>query len=91
MLITSQTPTRELDHRNGDGIDVTLLWDPCAARVSVAVIDERTGEVLIFGVDADDAMAAFHHPYAYAPTPRAVPQLTSASVSASRRCGDASV
>jgi hypothetical protein len=71
MLIT-QPPTRELDHRDGDGYDVTLLWDPHADRVSVAVIDERTGEVLMFGVDSDDALAAFHHPYAYAPGPREV-------------------
>ena len=89
MLIT-QPPTRELDHRDGDGYDVTLLWDPHVDRVSVAVIDERTGEVLMFGVDGDDALAAFHHPYAYAPGPRAVPLLTSASVSASRRCGGGS-
>jgi hypothetical protein len=81
MLIASQTSTRELDHRNGDGIDVTLLWEPHTDRVSVAVIDERTGEVLMFGVDGDDARAAFRHPYAYAPSPRAVPPLASASIS----------
>ena len=90
MLITSQTSTRELDHRNGDGIDVTLLWDPHTDRVSIAVIDERTGEVLMFGVHGDDALAALHHPYAYAPSPRVASRLTSASVSASRRCAGGS-
>lgn len=68
MLIT-QPPTRELDHRDGDGYDVTLLWHPDTDLVSVAVVDERTGEVLMFNVDGADALPAFHHPYAYAPPP----------------------
>jgi hypothetical protein len=80
MLITAHTPHRELDHRNGDGIDVTLLWDPHTDRVSVAVIDERTGEVLTFGVDGADASAAFHHPYAYAPSSPTAAQLTHATL-----------
>ena len=80
MLITSHTPAREIDHRNGDGIDVTLLWDPHTDSVSVAVIDERTGEVLTFGVDSAEALAAFHHPYAYAPSLPAEPQLTPATL-----------
>lgn len=69
MLIT-QPPSRELDHRDGDGYDVTLLWYPDTDRVSVALIDERTGEVLMFNVDGADALVAFHHPYAYAPPAR---------------------
>jgi hypothetical protein len=77
MLTTTHTPTRELDHRNGDGIDVTLLWDPHTDRVSVAVIDERTGEALMFEVDGADAPVAFHHPYAYAPRPYVTPDLLS--------------
>jgi hypothetical protein len=80
MLITSHTPIRELDHRNGDGIDVTLLWDPRTDTVSLAVIDERTGEVLTFAVDGAQALAAFHHPYAHAPRSPAVPQLTPATL-----------
>jgi hypothetical protein len=65
--MTPRTETlRELDHRTGDGIDVQLLWDPQTNRVSVGVADERTGEVLLFEVDARDALDAFHHPYAYA-------------------------
>ena len=77
MLIT-QPPTRELAHRDGDGYDVTLLWHPDTDGVSVAVIEERTGEVLMYGVEAADALAAFHHPYAYAPSGEpAVPVCTS--------------
>ena len=56
---------RELDHRSNDGIDVRLLWDPHADRVTVAVRDERSDESLELAVEAADALAAFHHPYAY--------------------------
>ena len=77
MITTSQGFIRELDHRNADGIDVTLLWSPYTNRVSVAVIDERSGEALVFGVRDADALAAFHHPYAYASGSRHDDHLTS--------------
>jgi hypothetical protein len=65
--MTALTDTlRELDQRTTDGIDVRLLWDPQTNRVSVAVADLHTGELLHFGVDGRDALDAFHHPYAYA-------------------------
>ena len=54
---------RELDHRNADGIDVTLLWDPGTDRVVVAVVDDN--ESFRIGVDAGEALDAFRHPYAY--------------------------
>ncbi len=65
--MTTQTDRlRELDRRTGDGIDVQLLWDPQTGRVSVAVADVHTGELLHFAVDGRNALDAFHHPYAYA-------------------------
>jgi hypothetical protein len=60
---TSQT--RELDHRKAEGIDVTLLWDSAANRVSVLVLDERSGETFELDVPGPDALYAFNHPYAY--------------------------
>lgn len=60
------TTIRELDHRNANGIDVTLLWDSRTNSVSIAVEDERAGESLEFMVDGADVLEAFHHPYAYA-------------------------
>jgi hypothetical protein len=60
------TPIRELDHRSTDGIDVTLLWNSCNNRVSVAVHDQRSGEVFVLQVPGADAHEAFNHPYAYA-------------------------
>lgn len=77
MITASTTSIHELDHRNGDGIDVTLLWNPGTGRVSLGVIDERSGEALMFEVNGADAMAAFHHPYAYAPRSRVTEHLTS--------------
>jgi hypothetical protein len=54
---------RELDHRNADGIDVTLLWDPQTDSVVVAVVDDN--ESIRIAVDASEALDAFRHPYAY--------------------------
>jgi hypothetical protein len=59
------TTIRELDHRTSDGIDVTLLWDARSDRVSVAVVDERSGESFELDVPGCDALYAFNHPYAY--------------------------
>jgi hypothetical protein len=57
---------RELDHRKGDGIDVTLLWDDDVDAVLVAVENEHTGDVLRIAVERADALDAFHHPFAFA-------------------------
>jgi hypothetical protein len=57
--------TRELDRRISDGIDVRLLWHPQTNRVSVAVTDRRADSAFEFEVEPPDALAAFHHPYAY--------------------------
>jgi hypothetical protein len=56
---------RELDGRASDGMEVRLLWEPQANRVSVAVMDMRADGSFEFEVDPADALAAFHHPYAY--------------------------
>lgn len=66
MHTTPDPSTRELDHRSGDGIDVTLLWNSLTDRVSVEVEDERAGEYFELDVDPEDALIAFEHPYAYA-------------------------
>ena len=57
--------TRELHHRSGDGIEVTLLWNTRTSEVFVAV-DERDGGRFEFAVHPAEALEAFHHPYAYA-------------------------
>jgi hypothetical protein len=66
MHTTPEINARELDRRRNDGIEVRLLWNPHTNRVSVAIDDERSGESFELEVDSADALAAFHHPYAYA-------------------------
>jgi hypothetical protein len=60
------TGERELCSRAADGLQVTLLWDPAANRVRVAIVDDRLDSTLDLPVAAADAMRAFRHPYAYA-------------------------
>ena len=60
--------TRELDRRTSDGIEVALLWNPGTDQVVISVVDGRGGGSLRFEVAARDALEAFHHPYAFAPT-----------------------
>jgi hypothetical protein len=60
-----QPELRELDHRSGDGFDVTLLWNARTGRVFVTVEDARTSDGFRIAVDPRDALDAFHHPYAY--------------------------
>ena len=57
---------RELDRRHRDGLDVRLVWELRTNIVSVILKDDRSGESLAFEVASADALAAFHHPYAYA-------------------------
>jgi hypothetical protein len=44
---------------------VRLLWQPGTGAVYVSVSDERTGDRFQMGVDAEDALEAFRHPYSF--------------------------
>ena len=67
MRTTPDPAIHELDQRSNDGIDVSLRWNAVTNRVSVEVEDQRTGEFFELPVvDPEDALNAFHHPYAYA-------------------------
>jgi len=57
----------ELADRETDGLEVRLLWSETTGRVLVAVDDTRVGHRFAFDVPRGDALAAFHHPFAYAP------------------------
>jgi hypothetical protein len=73
MSATTTTLTRELDHRESDGIEVRLLWRPHDDAALVAVSDSRTGESFALEVrDGERALDVFHHPFAYAGSRRAV-------------------
>ena len=62
----NSTDIHELDHRETDGVDVSLLWTRSTNAVSVVVRDAKTGDEFVLGVDPAHARDAFHHPYAYA-------------------------
>jgi len=56
----------ELDYRESNGIQVSLLWSHSDNSISVAVCDSRNGEAFEIQVAPDRALDAFHHPFAYA-------------------------
>ena len=60
------TQTRELAAREGDGIQVMLLWHPSENALTVSVEDTRVGRGFRLAVAPDRALDAFYHPYAYA-------------------------
>ena len=64
--LTTDRPTRELDHRRVDGIDVRLLWSQSDERILLVVSDSKTGDAFSVEVEPGDALEAFHHPYSYA-------------------------
>src|SRR5579859_5100200 len=58
--------TAELDYRRGADMEVTLLWHRTTGELTVSVTDAASGASFELPVAADEALAAFHHPYAYA-------------------------
>jgi hypothetical protein len=66
LTMTTTQTARELDYREGDGLEVTLAWYPEDDAIAVKVLDTRTGERFEFPVDPASARDAFDHPFAYA-------------------------
>jgi len=61
------TTRKELAHRRNDGLDVRLLWEPESDRVSVSLMDARTGDGFEVTVaPGERPLDVFHHPFAYA-------------------------
>ena len=58
--------TKELAHRYQNSLEVTLLWNAESNAVSIEVVDELDDHAFVLGVNADVALDAFYHPYAYA-------------------------
>jgi len=65
MRVTHEIWT-ELADRESDGLEVALLWNEASGRVKIAVADTRLDESFELHVGSADALAAFHHPFAYA-------------------------
>jgi hypothetical protein len=57
---------RELASRDGNGLEVSLWWSKATGRVKVTVADTRRDEQFELDVEGAEALAAFHHPFAYA-------------------------
>jgi hypothetical protein len=66
MIPRTTNPEKELAHRAGDGIDVSLYWNERTNRVAVKVYDARSGESFELDVDGRSALDAYRHPFAYA-------------------------
>jgi hypothetical protein len=64
--VTAGTTWRELAHRDGDGLAISLFWNTVDDRVKVAISDSRNDTKLAFDIAGADALAAFNHPFAYA-------------------------
>ena len=58
----------ELDYRESNGISVTLLWNRTTGGVLVRVVDETVDEDFEVDCAPDEALAVFHHPFAYTDT-----------------------
>jgi hypothetical protein len=56
----------ELDYRENDGIQVSLMWNRSANSLTVFVVDTKTDVSFEFPIEGCDAGQAFRHPYAYA-------------------------
>jgi hypothetical protein len=62
-------PARELDSRISDGLHVQLLGHPINGHVYVAVNDRKTGQEFELVVPhGQEALAVYHHPFAYTAT-----------------------
>jgi hypothetical protein len=59
--------SRELAHRAGDGLEVTLFWQPDDDELTVCVCDQRRGAYFVVQPEPAEALDAFYHPYSYEP------------------------
>ena len=55
----------ELDYRESDGIEVSLLWNRSDDSLTVYVSDTRTNDAFELAVTPTRAREGFLHPYAY--------------------------
>ena len=58
---------RELAHRSGGGLEVTLYWHADDDRTSIDVWHAASDETLSFFVPRDRALEAYYHPFAHLP------------------------
>lgn len=66
MTTTTNQLPKELAYRASDGLEVWLLWTRATNRIFVLVVDSRVDDSFELDVSGEEALDAFHHPYAYA-------------------------
>jgi hypothetical protein len=59
---------RELAHRIGSGIEVSLLWRRVDDSIALRLVEVATGVEFELRIAPGQALDAFYHPYAYLPT-----------------------
>jgi hypothetical protein len=64
---TRRAAVRELAHRTGTGIEVSLLWQRSDNSLRLQLTEVETGVVFELSIAPEDALDAFYHPYAYLP------------------------
>ena len=62
----AESERRELAHRSGAGVDVTLYWHPTLDELIVCVCDKRDGAHFEIRPARYLALDVYYHPYAYA-------------------------
>jgi len=63
----SAAAPRELARRSGDGLTITLFWHPRDDTVTVEIWHAATGQTIAVAVPPEQALDAFHHPFAHLP------------------------
>ena len=63
--ISIPAPRQELAFRTSGGLEITLYWDAEEQTASVEVHQPATQETIAFTVPDQDALDAFHHPFAH--------------------------
>ena len=63
--ISIPTPRQELARRTSGGLEITLYWDADMGSTSVEVHQPATNETIAIHVAREDALDAFHHPFAH--------------------------
>jgi hypothetical protein len=66
MTASTATMSQELDRRQNDGVDVSLLWNRATGALTVTVFDSKSGDYFELLAPADNALDVFKHPFAYA-------------------------
>lgn len=65
-LTTTASQFEELDYREADGLEVSLLWNRHDGSLSVYVVDTHGNRSFELATPSDLARDVFMHPFAYA-------------------------